>query len=66
VLAEVDHAGLPRQVILDQITGRARKQHLASMAGGADAGCPMDGQPEVALLVDGGFARVDPDPDADL
>jgi hypothetical protein len=66
VLAEVTNRHARRKVVLDQLAGRVGEQHLAAMTRGANAGGPVDTEPQVAVTGCDRLAGVQPDANAHL
>jgi hypothetical protein len=65
VLAEIDDADVVRQLLLDEVAGRVREQHLATVARSAEASAPIDAKTDVPLAAHERLARMEPHPDAD-
>jgi hypothetical protein len=63
---EVEQGELARQVMPDEVRGRAREQHLPTVTRVADARGLVDGEPDVAVCSDAGLAGVQPHADAHL
>jgi hypothetical protein len=66
MLSEVQELDTGRKLFLDELTGGAREKDLTAVTGGADTGCTMDAEADVALPADGRLGCVDADADAYL
>ena len=47
-------------MLVDELTGRLREQHLAAVGGGGDSSRAMDVEPDVVVFGDEGLAGVEP------
>ena len=66
VLAEVTQANVVGKMLLNQLAGGGREQHLTAMPGVAEAGRAMDVQADVVGADEGRITAVETDADLDL
>ena len=59
VLAEIAQPHVGGELVLDELAGRVREQHLPAVPGGTDARATMDSEPDVPLATQTRLAGVE-------